>query len=226
MGEVIAASAEQGRIVEDVQTAYDISIARGGEVAEAASARLGPAVTAIGNTKEILDAAKKAESLAWATVAGVDYDADGLIGSTRDEMWNALGRPKQSPHMDAVYPEGIATYTAGDPLGQPLLMGVLRTRILAGEAPQWTEAKRNAWASAIEAKREAYEVVVNAYRPIAASLVVAEAGYRAAVRGAHTRLRNYKRDLKNLGLTEAQIHEIIPDASAGKKGGGGGDGGK
>ncbi|MDI3287394.1 hypothetical protein [Polyangium sp. 15x6] len=37
---------------------------------------------------------------------------------------------------------------------------------------------------------------------------------RAAVRGAHTRLRNFKRDLKNLGLTEAQI---IPDASAAKK---------
>ncbi|MDI1451654.1 hypothetical protein [Polyangium sp. 6x1] len=224
MGEVIGASAEQGRIVDHVQTAYDLSIARGGEVAEAAFFRLGPGVTAIGNAKEMLDAAKKAESLAWATVAGIDYDADGLIASTRDEMWNALGRPKQSPHMDAVFPEGIGTYTAGDPLGQPLLMGVLRTRILAGEASQWTEVKRNAWASAIEAKREAYEVAVNAYRPAGAALVVAEAGYRAAVRGAHTRLRNYKRDLKNLGLTEAQIHEIIPDASAGKKGSGGGNG--
>ncbi|MDI3286838.1 hypothetical protein [Polyangium sp. 15x6] len=67
---------------------------------------------------------------------------------------------------------------------------------------------------------------MKAYRPVEAARVVAEAGYRAAVRGAHTRLKNFKRDLKNLGLTEAQIHEIIPDASAAKKRGSSGTGEK
>ncbi|MDC0741644.1 hypothetical protein [Polyangium mundeleinium] len=226
MGEVIAATASIERIDGDVHTAHEIALARGGEVAEAAFFRLQPGVTAIDDAKAIHEAAKKAESLAWAAVAGIDHDADGLIGNIRDEMWNALGRPKQSSHMDAVFPEGIGTYTAGDPLGQPLLMQVLRARIVAADAPQWPEAKRNAWAAAIEAKREAYEAAVKSYRPIEAALVVAEAGYRAAVRGAHARLKNFKRDLKNLGLTEAQIHEIIPDASAGKKRGGTGTGEK
>ncbi|MDI3285886.1 hypothetical protein [Polyangium sp. 15x6] len=226
MGEVIAATGGIERIDEDVHSAYETAIGRGGEVAETAVARLQPGVTAIDNAKVVHEAAKKAESAAWAIVAGIDHDADGLIGSVRDEMWNALGRPKQSTHMDGVYPEGIGTYTAGDPLGQPLLMEVLKARILAAEAPQWPENKRNAWASAIEAKREAYDVAVKAYRPVEAARVVAEAGYRAAVRGAHTRLKNFKRDLKNLGLTEAQIHEIIPDASAAKKRGGGGTGEK
>jgi hypothetical protein len=50
-----------------------------------------------------------------------------------------------------------------------------------------------------------------------AAETVADAGYRAAVRTAHARLVSYKRDLKNLGLTETQIHEIIPDASLRKK---------
>jgi hypothetical protein len=118
--------------------------------------------------------------------------------------------------MDAVFPEGIGTYTAGDPLGQPVLMQVLHARILAASAPQWPEPKRNAWAAAIEAKREAYDAAVKAYRPVEAAVVVAEAGYRAAVRNGHARLKNFKRDLKSFGLTEAQIHEIIPDAGAGK----------
>jgi hypothetical protein len=45
---------------------------------------------------------------------------------------------------------------------------------------------------------------------------IAEQAYRAAVRTAHSRLGAFKRDLKNLGLTEAQIHEIIPDRPSAK----------
>ncbi|UQA55508.1 hypothetical protein [Polyangium aurulentum] len=228
MGEVISATAEISRVDEHVGSAFEVAAARGGEIKDAAVSRLEPAVIAIAAAREQREAARKAESVAWAGVLAVDNDSDILIGNTRDEMWNALGRPRQSPHMDAVFPEGIGTYTAGDPLGQPLLMQVLHARILAASAPQWPEPKRNAWAAAIEAKREAYDTAVKAYRPVEAALVVAEAGYRAAVRNGHARLKNFKRDLKSLGLTEAQIHDIIPDASAGKSRGGAtgsGDGG-
>jgi hypothetical protein len=216
MGEVIGATAEISRVDEHVRSSYEVAFARGGEIAKAAAARLEPGVQAIDTARELREASKKAESVAWAAVLAVDTDADILIGNTRDEMWNSLGRPRQSPHMDEVFPEGIKTYTAGDPLGQPLLMQVLHARILAASAPQWPEAKRNAWAAAIEAKREAYDAAVKAYRPVEAAAVVAEAGYRAAVRNGHARLKNFKRDLKSLGLTEAQIHEIIPDAGTGK----------
>jgi hypothetical protein len=145
------------------------------------------------------------------------------------DVAEALGRPKQSPALDTVFPGGITTYTAGDPSGQPVLMQVLRARILAGSAPQWTEPKRQGWAAEIEALRVTYAAAVDAHRPLEAAAMVAEAGYRAAVRGGLARLRSFKRDLKSLGLNEAQIHEIIPDASAGRRAGGGseegGDGG-
>jgi hypothetical protein len=36
------------------------------------------------------------------------------------------------------------------------------------------------------------------------------------VRGGHNGLRQFKRELLILGLDEAQIHEIIPDASLGE----------
>jgi hypothetical protein len=71
-----------------------------------------------------------------------------------------------------------------------------------------------------------YAAAVEAHRPTEAAAVVAEAAYRSAVRGGHARLRSFKRDLKNLGLTEAQIHEIIPDAGAGRRAGGGDEGGE
>lgn len=131
-------------------------------------------------------------------------------------MWNALERPRQSPHMDEVYPGGVGTYMSGDPRGQPLLMQVLRARILSASSPKWTEVARQGWASEIESLRVPYSSAVEAHRPAEAMETVADAGYRAAVRAGHGRLVSFKRDLKSLGLTETQIHELIPDDGAGK----------
>lgn len=162
-----------------------------------------------------------------------DKPSDLTIGTTRDVMWGALGRPKQSPSMDEVFPDGIGTYTDGDPRGQPLLMQVLHARILSASAPQWSAAQKAVWAAEIEARRVPYAAAVEALRPVEAAATVADAAFRATVRGAATRLRAYKRDLQNLGLTEAQIHVIIPDAGAGRRkkddkneGGGGAGGGE
>lgn len=216
MGEVISPTAEITRVEKHIRTAFDAAKARGGELAAAATARLGPAVTAIDAALDVRVEAKTVADAAWILVLAEDAKADTGIGSVRDKMWNALGRPKYSSHLDEVFPGGIGTYTAGDPSGQPLLMKVLHARILAGSAPQWTEALRQGWAAEIEALRAPYATAVETHRPTEAAATVAEVGYRAAVRAGHARLRSFKRDLKSLGLTETQIHEIIPDAGAGR----------
>lgn len=229
MGEVISSNAAPERIEEHIRTAFDRGTGRGGDIAAAADARLKTALAAIDSAVISRDAADKSEGAAWTLVLVQDTRSDVGIGSVRDAMYNAIGRPRQSAELDRVFPGGIGTYTAGDPSGQPLLMKVLGSRILAGAAPQWTEAMRQGWAAEIEALGVPYHDAVEAHRPAEAAAVVALAGYRAAVRAGHARLTSYKRDLKNLGLTEAQIHEIIPDAGAGKspkKGGGTGGGGE
>jgi hypothetical protein len=38
---------------------------------------------------------------------------------------------------------------------------------------------------------------------------------RAAIRTAHARLSTFKRDLLSMGMTQSQVHEIIPDGSVG-----------
>jgi len=215
MGEIINSSAHVDRIAEHVVQAYQKGVARGGDIADACKSRLETSVSAVELAKTANDAAHKAENASWGIVLAMDTNADITIGSTRDEMWNALGRPRQSPQMDEVFAGGVRIYTSGDPRNQPVLMHLLHARILAASAPQWPEQKRIAWAASIEAVRAPYESAVNDHRPIEAAAMVTEAAYRAAVRTAHARLKSLKRDLKSLGLTESQIHEIIPDASSG-----------
>lgn len=212
MGEVINVSADVDRIAQHVQTTYENALARGGEIAEAAKNRLESSSVAIEKAAEQRKITRKAAAASWALVLGEDGHADALIGSIRDEMWNTLGRPRQSPALDEVFPGGVRIYTAADCRDQPLLMQVLHTRILAASAPQWPEAKRIGWATALETRRTSYATAVDAHRPLEAAETIAEVAYRAAVRTGHARLVSLKRDLKNLGLTEAQIHDIIPDA--------------
>jgi hypothetical protein len=218
MGEVISGTADVNRIRDDVRTSLNNAISRGGDIAAAAQSRLGPSVDSMDTASKILETAAAAEAAAWSPVLAADDVADTTIGATRDEMYNALGRPQHSVHMDHVFPGGIGTYTAGDPRGQPVLMQVLETRIRSATASQWTDPLRDKWATAIAAARVPLATAVDAHRPAEAALTVAEAGFRAAVRAAHSKLGAFKRDLKNLGLTEAQIHDIIPDrpSSSGK----------
>ncbi len=215
MAEIIGARADAGRIEDHVRRSLRAALARGGDIATAAQNRLAPAVTSIDAAAALAKTTEEAEATAWAALTAEDAKADSGIGAVRDAMWNALGRPRTSPLMDQVFPGGVSTYTSGDPRGQPILMQILRSRILAASAPQWTQPLREGWAAEIDALLAPYTAAVEAHRPIEASSTVAAAGLRAAIRTAQARLSAFKRDLLSLGLTQSQIHEIIPDASAG-----------
>jgi hypothetical protein len=215
MGAVINARAEASRIEEHVRRTLRAALARGGEIAETAEARLGSAVTALDSARGLQKSTDEAEAIAWAAVLAEDFKSDVGIGNVRDAMWNALGRPRSSASFDQVFPGGVATYTSGDPRQQPVLMQVLRSRIVSASVPQWTKEACGEWAAQVDALREPYQAAVDAHRPIEAAATVANVGYRTAVSAAHARLAAFKRDLRNQGLTEPQIHEIIPDASTG-----------
>jgi hypothetical protein len=214
MAELISARADVGRIEDHVRRAWRAAQARGGEIAEAGAGRLGPAVASIDAAIALQQSTEDAEAIAWSQVLAEDAKSDELIGSVRDAMWNAIGRTRQNPALDQVFPGGVRTYTSGDPRAQPVLMQVLESRITAAAAPQWTDAMKQGWAAQVEAARKSYAATVEAHRPTEAAAQVATMGYRAAVRTGQARLHAFKRDLQNLGLSETQIHEVIPDASS------------
>ncbi|MBC7170953.1 MAG: hypothetical protein H5U40_00915 [Polyangiaceae bacterium] len=210
---MIAATAAASSIESDVRESLANGREAGGEVAAAAEARLGEAVESIDVSKAMLDAATDAEAAAWRPLASADDAADKAIGSVRDTMWNALGRAKQHPAMNRVFPGGIGTYTSGDPRSQAVLMEILKSRIEMPGAPDaWPFESRRAWSAEIAAAGARLAAAVEVHRPLDASLTVAHATYRATVRAAQHQLTKLKRDLQNLGLSETQIHAIIPDA--------------
>jgi hypothetical protein len=212
MGQVISSRAHVGRIEEHLRATLSAALARGGDVGEAAQSRLAPAIAAIDAASDHKKAAGKVEAQAWAAVLVEDTRSDVGIGRVRDAMWNMLGRPRPCALLEQVFPGGMATYTSGDPRQQPMLMQVLRSRLVKASAPEWPREQCEEWAAEIDALRERQQAAVEAHRPAEAVAAVADAQYRRAVHLGQERLTAYKRDLRTLGLTEDEIHEIIPDA--------------
>lgn len=218
MGQVIRSDASVDLIEADVRATMRAATARGGEVQAAVEARLGPAAEALATTSATLAASSEAAETGWSVVVARDAEADLVIKRVRDEMWNALGRPKEHVAMSHVFAGGVGTYASGSLLEQPVLMGVLASRIQSAEgAPAWTPERRSTWVAEVTAARGPLEAAVTAFRPLEAARVVADAGRRAAARTAQARLVRLKQDLKDLGMTENQIHELIPDRSGGGK---------
>jgi hypothetical protein len=220
MGQVIARAADAVRIEEHMRRSLRAGLVRGGKIAQAAQERLGPSLEAIEAAAAVLRTAKAAAANTWAVVIGEDDKSDAAIADLRDAMRSALGRPRQSPYLDQVFPDGIATYTEGDPREQPVMMQVLISRVLSTAATPWTLELRQKWAAELEALRKSYQAAVDANQPAQAAAKVAEVTYHSVVRSGQGFLRAFKRDLQNLSLDEAQIHEIIPDASRPTENGG------
>jgi hypothetical protein len=213
MGNLIKAGADTERVKAHVRTAYDRAIKSGGGIEAAARLRMGEAVAALAEAGVAYGEAAQAEEGAWNTVLVESAKCELAIGAARDALWNALGRPRPSPAMDKVFPDGVLTYLRGEKGDQPEVMGVLASRILAVAPGIWPAQLRAALAADITTHRESLQRALDAHRPTKAAARIARSVYRAAVQTAHDRLRAFKRDLLSLGMTEAAIHEIIPDAS-------------
>ena len=213
MPTIIGSKADVGQIEEHIREAQLNGLARGGDIAAAAEARLGSAIADIDAAAAARKAAVDEAARLRAALMAQDAKTDPGIAVIRDLMWNALGRPRQSTHLDQVFPGGVKTYTGVDPRQKPLLMQVLKSRILACAAPALSPAVRAGWAADVEALRVAHDKAVAALLPAEAAAHVTEVGYRMAARAAQPRLRAFKQDLENLGLSKTHIFEIIPDAT-------------
>jgi hypothetical protein len=213
MGKLIGQTADPERIEAHVRTSYRRALAMDGAVAKAGQDRLAGAIADIDAALEANRTAAAAAAGAADALAIAETKANDGIGRVRDDMWNVLGRPRQNAFLDRIFPQGVGTYTKADAKLKALFMQVLVARIQAATSGLFTQEQKDGWVAELEAKRKAYQDTVAAHAPLEAAATLARFGYRGAVRTALARLRDFKRDLQTLGLDEASIHDIIPDAA-------------
>jgi hypothetical protein len=188
------------------QKALEASVARRSDILALAQQRITPIVTALGDSEQQLVQARADDDAKHAALLARDAESDLEVGAVCDEIWNAMGRPSQSVDYNLVVGGGKNAWTAGDPAKQPALMAVLARNIRNSNHPKLA-AKKEEWAKRIEVKAAAQAEAARPTESSYAQVMALTMQRRTLADTLQVGLVRFKRDLKNLGMTEAQVHE-------------------
>jgi len=140
-----------------------------------------------------------------------------LLGRVADDVWNAIGRPANDVIYEILYPEGVATYAEGDVNQQPDRMDLLAELLVANLHSKLPADRAAAFAAEITASSTALRALVDAARPLVTRVELAVKMRSAVARSIAVSLAALKRQWKADGISEADIHAIIPDRPRPKK---------
>jgi len=213
MGEVISKKAARDKIIGDVEITLAGAEARaavGGPPWAEAAPRLGPPVALYRATEAKLIAAQNEARPLSAAVAAENLAADDLIRRVSDDVWNTIGRPANDPFFELLFPHGTALYVDAPVADQPDLMGLLAD-LLASNIDARLAAVAVDQAAAIRAAAQRLEAAVEAARKPLARVALYSRTLTAIARSAQVELARVKRLWRAHGLSEADIHAVIPD---------------
>ena len=213
MGSMIPRSASPDRIKDAGSKTMTSAKVRGGEIQTLAEAQIAPLLTALESYEQLLIQARVDDDNLYAALMARDSESDLEMGAVCDEIWNALGRPNQSIDYDLIVNGGKRVCADGDPGKQPHLMGVLANNIRSSKHPKLAD-KKEAWATRIVQRAAAHAEAARPVEAANAQVTALTMQRRTLADALQVGLTRFKRDLKNMGMTEAQVHEIIPEAPA------------
>lgn len=211
MGEVIRKGAAVDDIIADVRTTLGRASAKGDPWKAHAEERLKPTVVLLETVEQKRRDAMEALEPLLAAIEVQDEKADLLLEKVSDDIWNALGRPAFDPHLSILFPGGIAYYAEGRNEDQPDRMELLVELLEAGIHPKLSQDLADAVAERVSAEARAYRAKVEAARTPKARVDLLSQVKAALARSGQVALANLKRAYLALGMSDAEIHEVIPD---------------
>jgi hypothetical protein len=217
MGDVIRAGAAVTEIFKDVDKSLDESRARGGTIQERAESCIAPVMAMVKAAEQELAIARTFMGPLQAALNAENDQADAVLNRIYDETWNDVGRPANDRYLALMYPGGAGYYTENDTSGQPIRMELLAKLYDRALHPKLTEAQCQGYSQRIREAAAELKADIDAAAGPAAHIVLLERVRTSLGRVAQFELANLKRLFKIDGMTEAQIHTIIPDRPVAKK---------
>jgi hypothetical protein len=220
MGEVIRKNAAALAILLDARTTLRNARERSGEVQRLADEKLAAVLTLADDVETRLRAARDEAAPLLAAVAVQNDLADRLLGRVSDDIWNLVGRPASDPALDILFPGGVTYYADGDVDEQPERMDLLVELLRSGIHPHLPAERAAGLAAEVADASGLLRAKVEAARPVEVRVALLGRVHAALARTAQIQLAALKRMYKANGMSEADIHKVIPDrpssTSAGK----------
>ncbi len=217
MGDVIRSHAAIDDILADARSASQAAAARGGGIAERAQTTLGPVLAIIDATEDDLKSARASLAPLGAALDAENEVADAALDRIYDETWNDVGRPANDRFLALMFPGGAGYYTDGDTSAQPARMELLARLYEKRIHPKLNPDQCLTYAKRVRDAAAALKQDLDAASPVMIHVAQLERVRSALGRVAQAELVNLKRMYKVDGLSEAEIHTIIPDRPVQKK---------
>lgn len=210
MGDVINKKAAVEDIAGDCRSTLTTATARGAQYRPLAEQYLKAPLAVFDLVDERLKNSEAALAPLLAKLDAADDAADALLGRCSDEIWNDVGRPASDPLYSLLFPEGIAFYTDGPDAEQPVRMELLAELLEANLHPKLDSKRGKAIAKQLREAAKALRAAVDATIMPRAQVTMLARARTAVARSLQMSLVSLKRHYRATGLSEAEIHGIIP----------------
>ena len=211
MGDVIRKDSAVIDIIADIKATYAKARAKGGIIQPIAEEKLGPTVELLTFTEGRLLKAREEYGPLHAALEVMDEESDLLLKKTADDIWNAIGRPASDPAYEILFPGGVSYYADGSDEDQPNRMELLAELLESGVHARLDKELAQHSAASIRSQANKYRELLDNLRMPKARVALLEKVWMAIARSAQTELVRLKRRYKSEGLSEAEIHSVIPD---------------
>lgn len=211
MANVIRAGASAGDILTDVTRTLKRATVRGAPYQDDAETFLGVVDAEAEAIDQRLSEAEDALETARAEQAHVDDVNNTWIRNLKDRLWHMIGRVSSDPIFRRTFPGGSSRYTALRPSAKPDAMELLATMLETNRHP--SIADEVVQESTTELRQAATAMAdINAQLDTARTKVkILRAQRTSNAQHARLQLARLKGYWKAQGLSEPDIHQMIPD---------------
>jgi hypothetical protein len=215
MGNCIRKDAAVDDILVDLRRAFTTARLMGSPTLDDAARYLGEGV-ALADDLATRGTALQSDLTSVRVEQRLEADkCDALISQTRDTVYNTIGRPRSDALFGQIFPDGIATYTNVTPEEKPIVLEVLAVTLLSSKHPLIPAAFAGALASDLRAAAARLSAVNARVAPILATWRVVQTQTATNARQSAIQIARLKKFWKSMGMSEHDIHGIIPDRPQG-----------
>lgn len=211
MGEIINKKAAADDIAKDCRDTLAAAAARGGQVQTLAEQYLKPSMQVFEMLAQRLQAAEQVLAPLLAAQDAIDDSTDAMLGRLADELWNDVGRPASDPIYSLLFPEGVGFYTDGPDAEQPARMELLAELLEANLHPRMDPKRVKVLAKQVRDAAKGLRSAVDKTATPRTDVTTLGRARTAVARSLQMSLSNLKRHYRAQGLSESDIHAIIPD---------------
>jgi hypothetical protein len=130
----------------------------------------------------------------------------------RDEVYNALERPRAEVVLATLFPDGVVALRRRGPAAAQHTLAQTAAQLRRVQHPMLDESRRASWAAALDDAGTPLAPLVAAHAAARSDAHRAHATRASLARAAWLELPSLKRELRAAGLTEVQVHSVIPDS--------------